>query len=102
MGRVWLVQPWFDEGDDWPEECGGFSPVRADDEESAQAEFTRVYGSFSCLSYLETKEVTEDEAAEFLREKCSGLYARTLTTEEQAFLDAREDPSGHSEGSGEG
>lgn len=53
----WLVCPWFDEGDDWPEAKGSDAVVSATTEEEAIAEYDRRWGPFTGLnSYEATRE----------------------------------------------
>lgn len=92
--KVWLVQPWFDEGDDWPAEPGSWSPVRAETLEAAWDVFDRTYGPFRGVAWYDAKEVSEDEAAEFLRKKRSGPWSGRLTEQEKEFLAAREKKQG--------
>jgi hypothetical protein len=56
--HLWIVQPWFDEGEDYPEESGTPSIIEADTREAAEDAFLAA-AKFSSLAYTDVMTPAE-------------------------------------------
>jgi hypothetical protein len=49
----WLICPWFDEGDDWPEQKGNDAIITAASKNTATTAYDRLWGPFNGLAWYE-------------------------------------------------
>lgn len=86
--KVWLVQPWHDEGEGYVHEPGVGQPVRAESKEEARKQYQRIFKPrLHGDDYLEVEEISEAEGVELLRKRESARFSgRQLTDAERVFL----------------
>jgi len=61
--REWVVQPWHDEGEGYADEPSTPGLVVAAGSEQAMEEFTRLYGDFRGMYWLEVRSAEECETS---------------------------------------